>query len=1493
MKNPNISNTFQTRTGWVAALLPSAAVALAVAATLTVIPSAAGVGISDFGTTAPVPGANDVSQLLTAGMVTGGNAQDGLNYYSDSTAPGQTFTTGPNTNSYVINGIYVETAGLDASGTATAQTYTLRLYSLTNSGAGTATLLSTYVTTNSLGFTDGHWLLYSGGFTNQLLPNSVYAYTHHRNTTGWDMMAYNANNPYSGGEMAMITAGGAITFTSDHNGDAAFDVSLSLPPSVPVIYQQPVSQTVTIGQAASFSVGVLGLPPLTYQWYRSSDANYSNASLISNATNSAYSIASPTLSDATNYFVVITNNFTTGVTSSVATLTVRLSVNSLAWLGTSSFNWDFTTANWSNTVTATAGVLYQTGDNVQFTDAGKSSSSIALTAALAPSSVTVSSSTNYTFAGSGSLAGQGQLTKSGTGTWIINNANTFLGGTVINNGILQLGNATALGAATNSVSVNGGTLDIHGVQAPASLQYNIQGSGYTNAGAIANFGGPAQNANGILGVNLLADATVGAVGRWDLYGTAGSTGLQGNNYNLTKVGTGSVFFIDGGTNNQLANVTILGGTLGFQGTNDLGDPTKTISVLGGTLAFFGVNGGIPLTKNIVLSNAFFSNSGGNVTLNSPITLIGTNTQTAGYQENSSLQNFFNGPISGTGGLVINSVEQDLFNGTNTYSGVTIVNSGALLTVGANSSLGNSSLIQLGNANAIIDLSSTPGLMLGSGQTLAGIGSIYGNVTNSTGSTLSAGVSGPGTLTLASGNLTLAGATNAVDLGSDPTQIGNGINDLVSVAGTLTLTGVNTIRISPVGPLSAASPYTIITSSGINGGLANVQVVSGNPRYSFSVVNPSTTGGALEISVSGVPTPLVWKGGKSPGPNVWNHTVLNFSNTVSSAFDRFYDGDLVTFDDTAVTNIVNVTDANAPGLLTLANNATAYTFVGIGNLAGTLDKEGAGVVTLAISNSPGLNFITNNQGTLTFNLPLNATLNAVINDNGGGLGTIMQASTNTLVLAGNNSSYAGTFAVTNGVLQYTASTALGSSTYLFATNGGSLDLNNVDTGSKNIAIAGAGYNGQGALANLTTTWPAYPYQIVHYVTMVGDAAIGVNARVDVAGGSFTGNGFKLTKVGSSQLTLLGLGGTGLGDIDIVSGDLTFQANTDMGDPSKTLTVESNATLSFWAGTNPYYKTNVIVINGTIDSGGSSNALASPVTLQPGTNIITTSADLGIYGPIRGAGGFAKQAGGTLWLYGTNTYSGPTSVGQNSIVFVGTNSSLGTSSQIEIDGGSTLDVSSPATFNLVAGQTMIGNGTVKGGNVNFGSGSTLSVGFSGGTSTLTMNGNLTLQGGSTNVVDVNKTTSVANDQVAGPTLVTIMSGAKLVINNLGNALAAGDAIPLFSATNYSGSFSSIVPATPGAGLTWNTSTLDSDGTLRVVAVALPHIGTASVVGGNFVLSGSGGTPSGGYSVLSQTNLTQPLANWTLVGTGSFDGSGNFSFTNGLTSGVANRFYLIRVP
>jgi len=412
----------------------------------------------------------------------------------------------------------------------------------------------------------------------------------------------------------------------------------------------------------------------------------------------------------------------------------------------------------------------------------------------------------------------------------------------------------------------------------------------------------------------------------------------------------------------------------------------------------------------------------------------------------------------------------------------------------------------------------------------------------------------------------------------------------------------------------------------------------------------------------------------------------------------------------------------------------------------------------------------------------------------------------------------------------------------------LDVNDIDTGGENINIAGSGYNGQGALADLTTTWPAYPYQIVHDVTLVGNAAIGANARWDMEGGTLAGNDFDLTKVGTSQVTLVNIGSTGLGNIDIVSGNLSFQQDTDMGDPTKTLLVESNASLGFWAATVGYDKT-IVVDDATITSGGSSNSVVGAVTFESGTNYVATTVDLGFWGPISGAGGFILSGGGTVWVNGTNIYGGITVIGGNSTINVGVNSSLGASSSIEIDGGSTLNVSAPASLTLGAGQTLLGNGTIIGGSVIFGSGSTLSVGFAGATSALNESGNLLLQSGSTNIVDVDKTTSVANDEVTGLDSVTM--GGTLVINNLGNALAGGDAIPLFNAALYLGGFARIVPATPGPGLAWSTSTMNTDGTLRVVTtVNTTPTNLVSVVSGN-KLTLAWPADHTGWRLQSQTN------------------------------------------
>jgi len=79
----------------------------------------------------------------------------------------------------------------------------------------------------------------------------------------------------------------------------------------------------------------------------------------------------------------------------------------------------------------------------------------------------------------------------------------------------------------------------------------------------------------------------------------------------------------------------------------------------------------------------------------------------------------------------------------------------------------------------------------------------------------------------------------------------------------------------------------------------------------------------------------------------------------------------------------------------------------------------------------------------------------------------------------------------------------------------------------------------------------------------------------------------------------------------------------------------------------------------------------------------------------------------------------------------------------------------------------------------------------------------------------------------------------------------------------------------------------------SLAMPTIQSAQVIAGNFFMRGNNNSGAGGtYSVLSASSLTTPRSNWTVMTSGSFDGGGNFSFSNAITPG-AKVFYLLRVP
>ena len=134
---------------------------------------------------------------------------------------------------------------------------------------------------------------------------------------------FNTNTPLANGANAtyVITNAqaaneGSYTLRVTNSAGSVTSVVATLTVNVqPSITTQPQSQTVTAGNAASFTVIAAGDAPLSYQWY------FSSAPIL-NGTNATYAISSALTNNAGDYFVIVTNNFG-AVTSSVATLTVN------------------------------------------------------------------------------------------------------------------------------------------------------------------------------------------------------------------------------------------------------------------------------------------------------------------------------------------------------------------------------------------------------------------------------------------------------------------------------------------------------------------------------------------------------------------------------------------------------------------------------------------------------------------------------------------------------------------------------------------------------------------------------------------------------------------------------------------------------------------------------------------------------------------------------------------------------------------------------------------------------------------------------------------------------------------------------------------------------------------------------------------------------------------------------------------------------------------
>lgn len=329
----------------------------------------------------------------------------------------------------------------------------------------------------------------------------------------------------------------------------------------------------------------------------------------------------------------------------------------------------------------------------------------------------------------GVISGTGEVVKTGTGAAGLTGANTYTGGTSINEGTLVVTSASLPGNVVNS----------------ATLQFNQNGRG-TYAGVIVGSGSVVKTGTGsvgLTGANTYSGGTTVSDGIL-LVTTSSLPGDVVNNATLqfNQASRGTYFGVISGTGGVLKTGT---GAVGLTGANTYAGGT-TISegslvvtsaslpgdVVNNAIIQFNQNGNGTYAAVITGTGSLLKTGTGNLGLTGLNSYSGGTTISEGklfvttaslptgavvnnatLQFNQTTTGSFTGTISGSGTVVKGGGGSMNFTGNNTYTGTTELLGGSLFIEGDQRSA-------VGNVN------------VGSGATLGGTGVIGGNTTVATG-----------------------------------------------------------------------------------------------------------------------------------------------------------------------------------------------------------------------------------------------------------------------------------------------------------------------------------------------------------------------------------------------------------------------------------------------------------------------------------------------------------------------------------------------------------------------------------------------------------------------------------------------------------------------------------------------------------------------------------------------------------------------------------------
>ena len=1044
------------------------------------------------------------------------------------------------------------------------------------------------------------------------------------------------------------------------------------------------------------------------------------------------------------------------------------------------------------------------------------------------------------------VTGAGSLVKQGAAFLDLVRANSYTGGTDIQQGIVRLydsasagtgaismANGTVLDLVSNGQSV-GNNLVLTGsdrVRAyqTASLTGVVSGTGklisdqfsggtLTLANAANSYSGGtdldagtlAIGSDHALGAGFTALTFTGAstlqfTASVDLFrpvvlnatGTIDTNGFDSNVLGgfvsgagkLIKAGAGQLSFYGGSSNTGGTDLTA--GAIRIENGSSIGSGTLTTT--GGTTFVAGAfpNANITFANDVVLG-------AGTTTLD----VVGTNSvqvyATDTYSSNGTILGL-SGGISGAGTLNVVGTGKVTFAGNNSYAGGTVVDQ-ALVSVTNGNSLGTGAL------------------------TLNGFSGLRNNTA--------------GTVTLAN-DVVFNGATNTVGGTGNLTLAGG-------ISGGADLVKVNSDTVNLTGDASGFTGDTDV----VNGKLLINTFFGAGGGQSVNVLTGATLGGAGIITANvNVGSNAIYAPGNSPGTmiiignlNFANNAIINYDLGQASVIGGPNNDQTTVFGNLSfgANSTLNVTDSLAFGLGVY--NLFTYTGTLSGTGPNTVNLPGAftGVVQSAV---PGfVNLIVAAPGAL-----VQYWDGADILGNGaidGGTGTWINSNTNWTTGAPSvlNSTWAGGVAVFQGAA-------------------GTVNL------TANESFQGLQFSTNGYVLNAS-----------------GAGGLTINAPVFIA-----------TDPGVTATINAGIGGAG-SILKQNTGTLVLNAaNTYTGG-----TTVSAGTLQ--VGNNAALGTGGLVLQGgtTLAAGAPNLTIANAVQTN---GIGTVNSGPGVFtlaGTISGAGSINKTGTGNLVLTGNNSFdglnvaAGSVGVATNTAAGIGlitlngtllgaTVSGLTLANNFLINGASTIDsssgvltlngtISGPGSINKVNVGNLILNGNNSFNGLNISSGGTVTLGTNtaGGIGNINISNNATLAAGLSGLVVANTITTPGVGTVdSGPGVMTlsgVISGAGSIRKtNTGNLV-------LNQFNTYNGL--DIV----GGTVTVGTNTAGGVGNINIGDGTILAAGANGLALNNTITTPGGGRVNAGPGIFTLNGTIGGVGSLSQIGTGNLVLNGNNSF-NGL--------------